>query len=133
MDNKTRVWLYARQRGDDGELALQKAKLMQVALDRGYNVTGYSSDVADTWLIFRPGLKEALRHIHAGAADALMVTRRSNISHNGNRFFYVMEKLQDSRARLIITGYDIGCAMHNTWEEMRLENRGKRKGLALPW
>lgn len=133
MENNKRVWLYTRQRGDANELALQKAKLLQTAMDRGYEVVCHSSDEADDWLIHRPGLQAALRHVRAGEVDILMITRIENISHDERRLFHVLKKLQDGHAKLLIPNTKLEKIMAGTWREMRLSSRGKRKGLALPW
>lgn len=96
-------------------------------------IVGSSRDMADDPMIYRRGLRKALKAIRTGKAHALMVTRLENISHSNRRLLYVLKRLQNSGAVLICGGCDIRYALAERGLERPLRRRAARKGLGFPW
>lgn len=132
MEQK-RVWIYTRFRGDTDQCAAQKARLLQEAMEHDYTVVGCSTDESDETILYRPGLRAALRAVRKGEADAVMVTRVLNISHESNRLLYVMKKLQNAGTILVAGGTDVEKELTEMDIAKDLRDRAQRKRLALPW
>lgn len=128
-----RVWIYTRLRGDIDQRAAQKARLLQDAMEHDYTVVGCSTDEADDYILYRPGLRAALRAVCKGEVDALMVTRVLNISHVPHRLLWVMKKLQNAGAILIAGGTDVEKELAEMGVAKSLRDRAQRKRVALPW
>ena len=128
-----RVWIYTRLRGDIDQRAAQKARLLQDAMEHDYTVVGCSTDEADDYILYRPGLRAALRAVCKGEVDALMVTRVLNISHVLHRLLWVMKKLQNAGAILIAGGTDVEKELAEMGVAKSLRDRAQRKRVALPW
>ena len=128
-----RVWIYTRLRGDIDQRAAQKARLLQDAMEHDYTVVGCSTDEADDYILYRPGLRAALRAVCKGEVDALMVTRVLNISHVPHRLLWVMKKLQNAGAILIAGGTDVEKELAEMGVAKSLSDRAQRKRVALPW
>ena len=128
-----RVWIYTRLRGDIDQRAAQKARLLQDAMEHDYTVVGCSTDEADDYILYRPGLRAALRAVCKGEVDALMVTRVLNISHVPHRLLWVMKKLQNAGAILIAGGTDVEKELAEMGVAKSLRDRAQRKRVALRW
>lgn len=128
-----RVWIYTRLRGDTDQRAAQKARLLQDAMEHDYTVVGCSTDEADDYILYRPGLRAALRAVRKGEVDAVLVTRVLNISHEPNRLLRFMKKLQDAGTVLIAGNTDIEKELKEYGVAKDLRDRAQRKRLALPW
>lgn len=88
------VWMYARRRGSDAQLDLQITAMEKSIAAAGYHAVGVSQDHADCWILNRPGLKRALEAVKTGQADAVMITRLTNISQCEGRRNRFIRKLQ---------------------------------------
>lgn len=96
------VWLYTRLRSTDAQLELQRTALLQTAAQQGWRVVGISTDDADDWLLFRPGLSSAIKAVRQDRADAVMVCRLENISHSASRREAFIHRLERSGGVLLV-------------------------------
>lgn len=96
------VWMYARRRGSDAQLDLQIAAMEKNIADAGYHAVGVSQDETDCWMLNRSGLKQALAAVKTGKADAVMVTRLTNISQCDARRERFIRKLQKYGGMLLV-------------------------------
>lgn len=128
-----RVWIYTRLRGDTDQRAAQKARLLQDAMEHDYTVGDCSTDEADDCILYRTGLRVALRAVRKGEVDAVMVTRVLSISHAPHRLLWVMKKLQNTGVILMAGGTDVEKELAEMGIAKSLRDRAQRKRLTLPW
>ena len=133
MQNIKHVWIYTRFHGSADQIMRQQLTLGLNVRGTDFAVVGRSSDPADTPMPLRQGLRQALRAVRSGAADALLTATPENISHSNRRLRRVLNRLQDSGAVLLCVDCDLGYDLYLRGLEYPLRSRAARKGLGLPW
>lgn len=104
---KCKVWAYARDfRVPPAVLIGQMAELLGKAEKYSVPVVGTSQDLSSGKTLDRMGLKEALRAVHTGYANAVMVRDVFRLSEDEDTLLRIMEILQDHGAFLICTEED---------------------------
>ena len=81
----------------------------------------------------RMGLKEALRAVRIGHANAVLVRDVSQISGDKHTLLRVMETLQDHGAILLCTKEDTYASLRAKGISQQLYQRSFCMGLGLPW
>ena len=104
---KLNAWAYARDfHVPPAVLIGQMTELLGKAEKCGVPVVGTSQDMSSGKTLDRMGLKEALRAVHTGYANAVMVRDVFRLSEDEDALLRIMEILQDHGVFLICTEED---------------------------
>lgn len=134
QEKQCRAWAYAREAdAQPGAVIGQMSRLLAEAEQRGIRVVGMSQDRSDGKTLDRQGLKDALRAIRTGYADAVLVREVSRLSEAPYTLFRTMEALQDHGAVLLCTAEDVYAGLRLKNVSQRLYQRAACFGLGLPW
>lgn len=129
-----RAWVYARDFVmPPAVLICQMAELLGDAEQRGIQIVGASQDMSSGKTLGGMGLKEALRAIRTGYADAVLVRDVSRLSEDSYTLFRIMVVLQDHGAVLLCTAEDAYAGLRLKNVSQRLHQRAACFGLGLPW
>lgn len=133
-EQNRRAWAYAREAdAHPGAVIGQMSRLLGEAEQRGIRVVGMSQDRSDGKTLDRQGLKDALRAIRTGYADAVLVREVSRLSEDSYTLFRIMVVLQDHGAVLLCTAEDAYAGLRLKNVSQRLYQRAACFGLGLPW
>jgi DNA invertase Pin-like site-specific DNA recombinase len=83
MNMNGRAWIYTRVAHPDSAieaLEAQKKQLRHLAAEKGYEVVGYSGEVAGGMTLSRIGIQEVMVAADKGLFDVLLITNLSRIS-----------------------------------------------------
>lgn len=134
QEKQCRAWAYARDISvPPAVLICQMAELLGDAERRGIQTVGASQDMSSGKTLGRMGLKEALRAIRTGYADAVLVRDALRLSEDSYTLFRIMEVLQDHGAVLLCTAEDAYTDLRLKNVSQRLYQRAACFGLGLPW
>lgn len=132
---KWRCWAYVRVTGRilPSGMAAQMAALMDAAERMCLDVVGQSQEHSSGKTLDRMGLKEALRAVRLGYANAIYTYNVLQLSTDKLVLLRVLEILQDHHAVLICAGEDAYTALRGIGISQRLYQRSFCTGLGLPW
>ena len=129
-----RAWAYAQDfTASPTVLICQMAELLGDAERRGIQIVGASQDMSSGKTLDRMGLKDALRAIRTGYADAVLVRDVSRLSEDRHTLLRIMEVLQDHGAVLICTAEDAYAGLRLADVSQQLYQRAACFGLGPPW
>ncbi len=129
-----RAWAYAREDSTlPGILICQMAELLGDAERQGIQTAGASQDMSSGKTLDRMGLKEALRAVRTGHANAVLVKDVSRISGDKHTLLCVMETLQDHGAVLLCIKEDAYTSLRAKGVSQQIYQRSFCMGLGLPW
>lgn len=133
-ESEYRVWAYVRDSNvPTGVVIAQMSQLLGEAGRLGLSVVGMSQDIHKGRTLDRPGLKDALRAIRTGYADAVLVCDVARLSEDRYTLLQIMEVLQDYGAVLICTAEDAYAGLRLADISQQLYQRAACFGLGLPW
>ncbi len=134
QEQQCRAWAYARDFAvPPAVLICQMAELLGDTERRGIQTVGASQDMSSGKTLDRMGLKEALRAVRTGYADAVLVRDILQLSEDPYTLFRIMEVLQDHGAVLLCTAEDAYAGLRLKNVSQRLYQRAACFGLSLPW
>ena len=128
------MWLYSRS--SDKHLKVlfrQMQNLLDEANRREYTVAGTSQDMGSGKSMARMGLKQMMRAVKGGLAQAVLVQDLTRLSHDPAILMKILEFLQDHNAVLITTESDLQYELYIKGLEKHFLRRAAQKGLRLPW
>ena len=109
------------------------ANLLDEAERRAYTVAGTSQDMGSGKSMARMGLKQMMRAVKDGLAQAVLVQNLTRLSHDPAILMKILEFLQDHNAVLITTESDLQYELYIKGLEKHFLRRAAQKGLRLPW
>lgn len=127
-----RIWVYARRPFSAEETQEQLNDLLNSAKERGWCVTGYSSDIAIK-RHKRPGYKEMMSHVRQKDVDLIYIPSMSEISHRDRCLFRFFEQLLRYGVGVVAMEYDLRYVVNRYTVERKIEQRAKRMGVPAPW
>ena len=134
QESEYRAWVYVRESNvPTGVVIAQMSRLLQEAERLGLSVVGMSQDIHNGRTLDWPGLKDALRAIRTGYADAVLVRNVSRLSEDRYTLLRIMEILQDHGAMLICTAEDAYAGLRLADVSQQLYQRATCFGLGMPW
>lgn len=128
------MWLYSRS--SDKHLKVlfrQMQNLLDEASRRECTVAGTSQDMGSGKSMARMGLKQMMRAVKDGLAQAVLVQNLTRLSHDPAILMRILEFLQDHNAVLITTESDLRYELYIKGLEKHFLRRAAQKGLRLPW
>ena len=134
QESEYRAWAYVRDRDvPPGIVIAQMSRLLGEAERLCLSVVGMSQDIHNGRTLDRPGLKDALRAIRTGYADAVLVRNVSRLSEDRYTLLRIMEVLQDHGAVLLCTAEDTYAGLRLADVSQQLYQRAACFGLGMPW
>ena len=128
------VWLYSRSSDKHPSVLFQQMRnLLDVANRQKYTVAGTSQDMGTGRSMARMGLKQMMRAVKGGLAQAVLVQNLTRLSHDPAILIQILEFLQDHDAVLITTESDLQYELYLKGLENRFFQRAAQKSLPLPW
>ena len=128
------VWLYSRSSDKHPSVLFQQMRnLLDVANRQKYTVEGTSQDMGTGRSMARMGLKQMMRAVKGGLAQAVLVQNLTRLSHDPAILIQILEFLQDHDAVLITTESDLQYELYLKGLENRFFQRAAQKSLPLPW
>lgn len=128
------AWAYARDDSTShGILICQMVELLGDAERRGIQTAGASQDMSSGKTLDRMGLKEALRAVRTGHANAVLVRDVSRISGDKHTLLRVMEILQDHGAVLLCTKEDAYASLRAKGVSQQIYQGSFCMDVDLPW
>ena len=128
------VWLYSRSSDKHPSVLFQQMRnLLDVANRQKYTVAGTSQDMGTGRSMARMGLKQMIRAVKGGLAQAVLVQDLTRLSHDPAILMKILEFLQDHNAVLITTESDLQYELYLKGLENRFFQRAAQKSLPLPW
>lgn len=128
------MWLYSRSSDKRMFVLIQQMRnLLEEAERREYTIVGTSQDMGTGRSMNRMGLKQMMRSVQGGLAQAVLVRDLTRLSHDPAILIQILEFLQDYDAILITTKSDLRYELYTKGLENRFFQRAAQKGLALPW
>ena len=128
------VWLYSRSSDKHPSVLFQQMRnLLDVANRQKYTVEGTSQDMGTGRSMARMGLKQMMRAVKGGLAQAVLVQNLTRLSHDPAILIQILEFLQDHDAVLITTESDLQYELYLKGLENRFFQRAAQKGIHLPW
>lgn len=107
-----KVWAYVRDSNvPPGVVIAQMSRLLEDAERLGLSIVGMSQDIHSGDSLDRQGLKDALRAIRTGYANALLVRDVSRLSEDHHILLRIIETLQEYDAVLICTAEDAHASL----------------------
>ena len=128
------MWLYSRSSDKHLKVLFQQMQnLLDEANRREYTVAGTSQDMGSGKSMARMGLKQMMRAVKGGLAQAVLVQNLTRLSHDPAILMKILEFLQDHNAVLITTESDLRYELYIKGLEKHFFRRAAQKGLRLPW
>ena len=128
------MWLYSRSSDKRVSVLIQQMRnLLEEANHREYTVVGTSQDMGTGRSMARMGLKQMMRAVKGGLAQAVLVQNLTRLSHDPAILMKILEFLQDHNAVLITTESDLQYELYIKGLEKHFLRRAAQKGLRLPW
>ena len=128
------MWLYSRSSDKRMFVLIQQMRnLLEEANHREYTVVGTSQDMGTGRSMARMGLKQMMRAVKGGLAQAVLVQNLTRLSHDPAILMRILEFLQDHNAVLITTESDLRYELYIKGLEQHFLRRAAQKGLRLPW
>ena len=128
------MWLYSRSSSQRPAVLFEQMRnLLEEAERREYTVVGTSQDMGTGRSMNRMGLKQMMRSVQGGLAQAVLVRDLTRLSHDPAILIQILEFLQDYDAVLITTKSDLRYELYTKGLENHFFQRAAQKGLALPW
>ena len=128
------MWLYSRSSDKRMFVLIQQMRnLLEEANHREYTVVGTSQDMGTGRSMARMSLKQMMRAVKGGLAQAVLVQNLIRLSHDPAILIQILEFLQDHDAVLITTESDLRYELHIKGLENHFFQRAAQKGLLLPW
>ncbi len=132
--NEIKAWAYARADGvSTSVLIAQMEQVLEEAARRGIRTVGTSQDMCSGEVLDRAGLRDALKAVKKGVANAVLVRDVSRLSKNRHTLLQIMEILQDRGAMLICTAEDAYAGLRLQNVSQALCQRAACFGVGLPW
>lgn len=133
-ERKIIAWIYARSdSADPVEASSAAEKLLKEAEVRNWTVAGVSQDLCTGISLERPGMREVMRAIHNGLANAVLIESLEQISGFKLECRLFLRFLQDHDAILIGVDADLRYELWITGLETTLIERAVRKHYGVPW
>ena len=124
------MWLYSRSSDKHLKVLFQQMQnLLDEAERRKYTVAGTSQDMGSGKSMARMGLKQMMRAVKGGLAQAVLVQNLTRLSHDPA----ILMKILDHNAVLITTESDLQYELYIKGLEKHFLRRASPKGLRLPW
>ena len=128
------MWLYSRSSDKHLKVLFQQMQnLLDESNRRAYTVAGTSQDMGSGKSMARMGLKQMIRAVKGGLAQAVLVQDLTRLSHDPAILMKILEFLQDHNAVLITTESDLKYELYIKGLEQHFLRRAAQKGLRLPW
>ena len=128
------MWLYSRSSDKRMFVLIQQMRnLLEEANHREYTVVGTSQDMGTGRSMARMGLKQMMRAVKGGLAQAVLVQDLTRLSHDPAILMKILEFLQDHNAVLITTESDLQYELYIKGLEKHFLRRAAQKGLRPPW
>lgn len=128
------MWLYSRSSDKHLKVLFQQMQnLLGEADRRAYSVAGTSQDMGSGKSMARMGLKQMMRAVKGGLAQAVLVQDITLLSHDPAILMKILEFLQDHNTVLITTESDLRYELYIKGLEQHFLRRAAQKGLRLPW
>ena len=127
------MWLYSRSSDKRMFVLIQQMRnLLEEANHREYTVVGTSQDMGTGRSMARMGLKQMMRAVKGGLAQAVLVQDLTRLSHDPAILMKILEFLQDHNAVLITTESDLQYELYIKGLEKHFLRRAAQTGLRLP-
>lgn len=128
------MWLYSRSSDKHPSVLFQQMRnLLEETNNQKYTVVGTSQDMGTGRSMARMGLKQMMRAVKGGLAQAVLVQNLTRLSHDPAILIQILEFLQDHDAVLITTESDLRYELHIKGLENHFFQRAAQKGFLLPW
>ena len=114
-------------------MAARMATLMDAAERMGLDIVGQSQEMSSGQTLKRMGLREALRALRLGYANAVITYNVLQLSVDKLVLLQVLEIIQNNHAVLICTAEDACTHLHEMGLSQELYQRAFSLELDLPW
>ena len=128
------MWLYSRSSDKHLKVLFQQMQnLLDEAERRAYAVAGTSQAMGYGKSMARMGLKQMMRAVKGGLAQAVLVQDLTRLSHDPAILMKILEFLQDPNAVLITTESDLRSELYIKGVDKHCLRSAAPKEPPLPW